>query len=93
MFFLIWNYDLRSICPMEHFQNPVVRLIACFGGLTATSRGLGHKHPTTVQGWVNAGRIPSWRRLEIEAAAQREGVEIPVDLLSELFGDADAEAA
>jgi hypothetical protein len=35
------------------------RIIGMFGGVTALSRALGHKHPTTVQGWKARGFIPS----------------------------------
>lgn len=49
----------------------VNKIIELFGGLTAMSRALGHKHPTTVQGWKESNRIPSWREHEINAAAKK----------------------
>jgi hypothetical protein len=52
-------------------------VLDAFGGLTATSRALGHRNPTTVQGWKQSGRIPPWRKSEIEAAAQRLGIKMP----------------
>lgn len=55
----------------------IEKIIVAFGGLTATGRALGHKNPTTVQGWKDAGRIPHWRHAEIIAAANREGVTLP----------------
>ena len=48
--------------------NPVAALADQFGGLTAFARALGHRHPTTVQGWINASRIPYWRKAEVQAA-------------------------
>lgn len=34
-------------------------IIALFGGITSLSRILGHKHPTTVQGWKDRGLVPA----------------------------------
>ena len=72
---------------------PVSRLIAAFGGLSATSRALGHRHPTTVQGWEKSGRIPQWRRSEIENAAEKCAVELPDDLLNLCIDGAERDAA
>ncbi len=55
------------------------RVIESFGGLTKTANALGHRSVTTVDGWKRSGRIPSWRKREIEDAAQREGVTLPAD--------------
>lgn len=52
------------------------RIVAKFGGLTATSKALGHKNPTTVQGWVERGYIPSRRHDELLAAAKRSNVDL-----------------
>lgn len=52
-------------------MNDVNKIIELFGGLTAMAKALGHKHPTTVQGWKDSNRIPPWRELEIKAAAKR----------------------
>jgi hypothetical protein len=38
---------------------PVDRIVDKFGGLTAMAKALGHKNPTTVQGWRLRGSIPS----------------------------------
>lgn len=40
-------------------------LIGRFGGLTAMSRALGHRNPTTVQRWKESGTIPPKRYPEI----------------------------
>lgn len=61
----------------------VEEIIGEFGGLTEMSRKLGHQHPTTVQGWKNSGRIPSWRAPEIRDAATRLGLERVLTLLDE----------
>lgn len=49
------------------------KIIQKFGGLTATSKALGHQNPTTVQGWKERGFIPM-RQLPrlIEAAKRKE---------------------
>lgn len=52
-------------------------IIERFGGLSSMARILNHKHPTTIQGWRDAGKIPSWRIHEIKAAAKAEGIEVP----------------
>lgn len=58
--------------------NPIEELIALFGGTAVEmARRLGHKYPSTIQAWKNNGRIPKWRRPEIEAS----GVRIPKSLL------------
>jgi hypothetical protein len=65
--------DLSPNTPSSEIES----VIACFGGMSALSRALGHKNPTTVQGWKLSGRIPAWRRSEIVTAAQRLGVILP----------------
>lgn len=55
----------------------VETIISKFGGLRAMAKALGHKHPTTVQGWKVSGRIPSWRMAEIREAANIAGIELP----------------
>ena len=62
---------------MRKSSNEAEAIINEFGGLTKMARALGHKYVTTVQGWRDSGRIPPWRRLEIAAAAAREGVKLP----------------
>jgi hypothetical protein len=52
-------------------------LIMAFGSLTKTAKALGHKHPTTVDGWRRSGRIPNWRWPEVIAGAERAGVVLP----------------
>jgi hypothetical protein len=34
-------------------------IIEIFGGKAAMAHALGHKHPTTVQGWQKRGFIPA----------------------------------
>lgn len=70
--------------------SPVGRLIGLFGGLTRMARALGHRHCTTVQGWERSGRIPAWRRPEIEDAATRQGVALAGALLDGCLGPAPA---
>lgn len=51
-------------------------LIEQFGGVRPLSRALGHKHPTTVQSWKEAGHVPVWRIPEIKSAAKSAGIDI-----------------
>lgn len=56
-------------------------IIGLFGGINAMARALGHRNASTVQGWKESGRIPRWRRLEVIAAAQRQGIALPQEYL------------
>lgn len=64
-------------------------IIGKFGGLTALAKALGHRHPTTVQGWKKRGFIPSSQMRAVLDAAQATGVE----LCPEDFFVANGEAA
>jgi len=57
-------------------MTPAERIIDQFGGLSALARALGHKNPTTVQGWKERGVIPLRRWSAVKAAAAKEGIEI-----------------
>src|SRR5687767_6893760 len=48
-------------------------LISRFGGQSALARALG-VNQSTVQHWSKTGHVPSWRREQIERAAQQQGV-------------------
>lgn len=58
------------------------RVIASFGGLTATSKALGDVSISTVDSWARAGRIPRWRLRDIREAAERTAVPLPDDFPS-----------
>ena len=49
-------------------------IIEKFGGLTALARLLGHKHPSTVQGWAQRGIIPARRQHELLDLAKERGI-------------------
>jgi hypothetical protein len=51
--------------------------LQAFGGLAATARALGHRHASTVHGWLRSGRIPAWRWRELQEAAERRHVALP----------------
>lgn len=58
----------------------VDRIIAKFGGLSATSRALGHENPSTVQGWKERGVIPARQQSKVlEAARALEIAMSPAD--------------
>ena len=51
--------------------------------MTALASALGHKNPTTVQGWKASGFIPPKHHQEIFDIARKRGVEIaPEDFLT-----------
>lgn len=52
------------------------RIIQKFGGVNPLARALGHRNPTTVQGWMNRGFIPPRQHNGVWEAAQREGVDL-----------------
>ncbi len=71
----------RGISPVPF---PGVRhsasIIAKFGGIHSTARALGHKNPTTVQGWKERGVIPARQQAAVLAAAAELGIEMgPAD--------------
>lgn len=57
-------------------MNYVEELIDLFGGLSSFSRRLGHKHPTTVQGWKDRGSIPTKYWGEILQLANTDGIDL-----------------
>ncbi|WP_420893913.1 carph-isopro domain-containing protein [Sphingomonas paucimobilis] len=54
------------------------------GGITALSRELGHRNPSTVQGWWDRETIPArWQRAVL-AVCIKLGVKVdPLDLMPE----------
>ncbi len=61
---------------MTHY---IEKLIENFGGMSAMARLLGHKNPTTVQGWKQKKRIPEWRMKEILTVAEKNNIPIPAE--------------
>jgi D-beta-D-heptose 7-phosphate kinase/D-beta-D-heptose 1-phosphate adenosyltransferase len=57
-------------------MTPAQRIIASFGGVTALARALGHRGPTTVQGWKQRGLIPARRQQQVLDAGQALGISI-----------------
>lgn len=63
---------------------PVDRIVDLFGGLTPMARALGHRHPSTVQGWKARGVIPARQQAQVLEAAKRHGVPLqPADFFAE----------
>ena len=59
-------------------------IIGKFGGISALARALGHKHPTTVQGWKARGVIPAKRQSEVLNKARELGMDVgPQDFFVE----------
>lgn len=52
------------------------RIIDKFGGVYPLARALGHKNPTTVQGWLSRGFVPPRQHEPVWEAAQREGIDL-----------------
>ncbi len=68
-------------------MNQAEHIISKFGGLAALSRALGHKHPTTVQGWKERGVIPARQQADVLAAAQELGLALsPEDFFADDAG-------
>lgn len=59
-------------------------IIEKFGGMIFLARALGHKWPTTVQGWKENGCIPMQYHERIFEAARELAIEIsPQDFLAD----------
>ena len=54
-------------------------IIDKFGSMAALAAALGHRHPTTVQGWKQRGFIPARRHQEVLDAAKQHGIELAPD--------------
>lgn len=76
--------------PISPCEGNAGRIIDRFGGLSALARLLGHKHPTTVQGWKERGFIPAKHQAAVLAKAREIGVELTPD---DFFLDSALEAA
>lgn len=61
------------------------KVIDRFGGIREMARKLEHANHTTVQGWYERRKIPVERWAEVQAAAEKHGVEFNI---SELMPEA-----
>lgn len=69
----------------------VDNIIGKFGGVSALAKALGHRHPSTVQGWKAKGIIPPRRYIEILVAAREHGVDVkPEDFVAHLRAEVAA---
>lgn len=59
-------------------------LVQALGGLTATARGLGHKNPSTVHGWLKSGSLPHWRIPEVLTLAESKNLPVTREMLEQL---------
>ena len=72
---------------------PAVSIIAKFGGMSALARALGHRNPTTVQGWKQRGFVPARRQGEVLEAARTQGIDLsPAEFLAAAEVAAEAPA-
>lgn len=62
-------------------ENIATRVVDAFGGLTKASRATGIPI-STIDSWRDSGKIPSWRRPALIAAAEREGLDLPNEFLN-----------
>ena len=58
-------------------MSPAEQVIRKFGGIRPMASALGHRNPSTVQGWKMRGTIPSKRWPEIRDAGRRLGFIVP----------------
>lgn len=72
---------------MPVMQTRASHIIEQFGGVSALARALGHRWPTTVQGWKNRGIIPAHAQQDVLDAAERRNVPLsPADFFSPASG-------
>lgn len=57
---------------VEHFD----RLNGGRGGLTAFSKAMDHKYPSTVQGWKERGTVPQKEIPSVIAVCAKHGLEL-----------------
>lgn len=70
-------------------MSPAEKIITKFGGIKPMARLLGHRWPSRVQGWKEAGVIPARAQQDVLEAARANGIELsPAD-----FFDAPATPA
>lgn len=62
-------------------MNVVADVIDRFGGVRPMAAALGHKNPSTVQGWKERGVIPVRRLPSVIEAAESNGVSVSLDEL------------
>lgn len=62
---------------IERSSPRIQSLVSLFGGTESMARALGHRHGTTVRGWLQRDKIPYWRIKEIHDAAKRHGIKLP----------------
>lgn len=55
------------------------RIVDLFGGLTRLSSALGHRNPTTVQGWLVRGVVPVRQIPKVIAVGRKLGLELSLD--------------
>ena len=66
-------------------------VISKFGGISALSKALGHKNPTTVQGWKERGVIPARQQGVVLEAARANDIDLlPEDFFKNADGATDA---
>jgi hypothetical protein len=69
------------------------KIINKFGGVYPLARALGHKNPTTVQGWLSRGFVPPRQHERIWEAAQRDGIELSLADFAAISEASSTEAA
>lgn len=69
------------------------RIIDKFGGIYPLARALGHKNPTTVQGWLVRGFVPPRQHEPVWEAAKREGIDLSLADFAAVSEPSSPEAA
>ena len=72
-------------------QTPVEKIIDAFGGISALARAMGHKNPSTVQGWRDRGCVPARQIPSVIAVAERLGAPSPLSP-ADFFDETGAQA-
>jgi len=68
-------------------MDTVSEIIGRFGGLHAMARALGHRYPTTIQGWKQRGVIPARQQRAVLEAAKAAGIHLSA---AEIVGSSEA---
>lgn len=74
-------------------MNLAEQIIEAFGGLRPMAKKLNERHASLIQSWGETGRIPHYRKAQIEAAARAHKIELPPKAMEKLFPSKEEEAA
>lgn len=80
--------DRTQSAYIAFMENIAALVIEKFGGAGPLAKLLGHRHPTTVQGWLSRGHIPARQQAAVFRAASEAGIALTAEELIGISTDA-----